>query len=107
MSSGVFERLVEVKLLSAPGRRECTDERPLHHPNGIHKPLNQHRCHGFGWVKPKRQIHRGREGEREDGRGLAGPHTLRTTPKTYTSARARKMYSVNKAAMLGGGAEES
>lgn len=40
MSSGAFERLVEVKLLSAAGRGERTDERPLHHPNGIHKPLN-------------------------------------------------------------------
>lgn len=54
MSSRVFERLVEVKLLSTPGWRECADERPLHHPNGIHKPLNQHYCLGFGWVKGKR-----------------------------------------------------
>lgn len=65
--SGVFERLVEVKLLSAPGRRECADERPLHHPNGIHKTLNQHRSHGFGWVQPKTETRRegGRERERE------------------------------------------
>lgn len=65
MSSCVFERLVEVKLLSTPGRRECTDERPLHHPNGIHKPLNQHCCLGFVWVKP-RETQRARErGKRE------------------------------------------
>lgn len=33
-----------------------TDERPLHHLNGIHKPLNQYVYHGFGkkkWKKKK------------------------------------------------------
>lgn len=49
----MFGKLVKVKLPSAPGRRESADERPLHHLNGIHKPLNQRGCHGFGWVKPK------------------------------------------------------
>lgn len=49
--SRVFERLVEVKLLSTARRRERTDERPLHHPNGIHKALNQPCCLGFGWEK--------------------------------------------------------
>lgn len=91
MSSGVFERLVEVKLLSTPGQRECTDERPLHHPNGIHKPLNQHCCLGLGWVNPVR------DGERRSSE----PHTPRNTLKMYTSAQVRKMYSVNKTTLLG------
>lgn len=106
MSSSVFERLVEVKLLSAPGRRECTDERPLHHPNGIHKPLNQHCCHGFGWVKPKRETEREREDERAPNDWAGHTHTPRTTLKTYTSAQVRKMYSVNKTMRLGASAEE-
>lgn len=55
VSGCVFQRLVEVKLLSTAGRRERADERPLHHPNGIHKTLNQRRSHGFGWLKPKKE----------------------------------------------------
>lgn len=102
MSSGVFERLVEVKLLSAPGQRERTDERPLHHPNGIHKPLNQHCCHGFSWMKPETE----RERRRKSTEWLVGPHTPRTTLKTYTSARVRKMYNVNTTILLGGSAGE-
>lgn len=102
MSSGVFERLVKVKLLSATGQRECTDERPLHHPNGIHRPLNQHCCHGFGWIK--------RETERERGsnRALSDKwmYTTRTTLKTYTTTQVRKMYSVNRTMLSGVCAEE-
>lgn len=79
VSACVFQRLVEVKLLSAAGRRERADERPLHHPNGIHKTLNQRRSHCFGWVKPKKETKTrkrnewevapsSREGGREGGR---------------------------------------
>lgn len=87
---GEFERLVEVKLLSAAGRREHADERPLHHPNGIHKTLNQRRSHGFGWVKPKKETKlRKKERETEaappsqgdgtrEARTHARTHTLRT-----------------------------
>lgn len=78
-SSAVFERLVEVKPLSVPGLRECTDERPLHHPNGLHKPLNQHHgcccgccCHGIIWVSQR--VGGGRGGRAREQRVLLG-HT--------------------------------
>lgn len=87
-----FERLAEVKLLPAAGRRERTDERPLHHPNGIHKTLNQRRSHGFGWVKPKKETKpRGKKGERGGGgttvAGGGREAHARTALKTYTSVR--------------------
>lgn len=78
-----FQRLVEVKLLSAAGRRERADERPLHHPNGIHKTLNQRRSRGCGWVKLKKEAKTGIK-ESGGGSGSVGGgarwerHTLRT-----------------------------
>lgn len=72
-SRRVFERLVEVKLLSTARRRERTDERPLHHPNGIHKALNQPCCLGFGWAKGKERLRYGGGGGKEERR--ARPHT--------------------------------
>lgn len=84
--SRVLERLVEVKLLSTACRRERTDERPLHHPNGIHKALNQPGCLGFGWEKGKRgwELEEGKEERRNTG---GHTHDQRTTPNAHTWVR--------------------